>query len=311
MSTAPSRDSAVPGEARLPLSQPSGVGDPAREHGRPTGGLPIAPGLETKEPPPDGTPDELRIAANLVRPPADAPAATSPPTRGKAENLWLNLGFNAVAPALVLSFLSDSHRLGPTLALVLALAFPLGYGIWDLRQRRTWNLFSVIGVVGTLFTGGLGLLKMSGFWFAVKEAAVPVVLGAAMPLSLRTSQPLVRTLLYNDQVLNTARIQQALVERNNLRHFDALMAWASWVLGLTLLASAVVNFGLAWWLLPDQSGTDEFNRQLAKLQFWSWPGTFIPTSVGMFLALFRLLKGLEELTGLPGKELFQPPKGTT
>jgi hypothetical protein len=255
----------------------------------------------------NGSPDESSLADVPSPSAAGAPTATTPsPTRPKAENLWLNLGFNAVAPALVLSFLSDSRRLGPTLALLLALAFPLGYGIWDLRQRRTWNLFSVIGVVGTLLTGGLGLLKMSGFWFAVKEAAVPVVLGAAIPLSLRTSQPLVRTLLYNDQVLNTERIQQALVEKNHLRHFDALLAWASWVLGLALLASAAVNFLLAWWLLPSQSGTDEFNRQLAKLQFWSWPGTFVPVSAGMFLALFRLLKGLEDLTGLPGKALFHP-----
>jgi hypothetical protein len=238
------------------------------------------------------------------------PDATPPPVSRKTENLWLNLGFNAIAPALVLSFLSDSRRLGPTYALILALLFPLGYGVWDLRRRRTWNLFSLVGVVGTLLTGGLGLLKMDGFWFAVKEAAVPVVLGAAIPLSLRTRQPLVRTLLYNEQVLNTPRIQEALIQRGNVSRFEALLAWASWVLGATLLASAVVNFALAWWLLPGQSGTDEFNRQLAKLQFWSWPGTFIPVSAGMFLALFRLLKGLEELTGLPGKDLFHPPAGS-
>jgi hypothetical protein len=242
----------------------------------------------------------------------EAPAG--PPASRKSENLWLNLGLNAVAPALVLSFLSSSQRLGPTYALILALLFPLSYGAWDLWRRRTWNLFSLIGIVGTLLTGGLGLLKMDGIWFAVKEAAVPIVLGAAIPLSLRTRQPLVRTLLYNDQVLDTERIHQALVARGNMGQFDALLAWASWVLGATLLASAAVNFALAWWLLPSQSGTDEFNRQLAKLQFWSWPGTFVPISAGMVLALFRLLKGLEELTGLPGKALFHPqpgaPKGT-
>ncbi len=233
------------------------------------------------------------------------PLPTPPRPRARpAENLWLNLGFNAVAPALILGFLSEKERLGPMGALVLALVFPLGYGAWDLYRRRTWNLFSAIGLVGTLLTGGLGLMKMSGFWFAVKEAAVPVVLGAAIPLSLRTRQPLVRTLLYNDQVLDTERIHGALKERGNLPQFEALLAWASWVLGGTLLVSAVINFLLAWWLLPAQSGTDEFNRQLGKLQFWSWPGSFLPVSVGMFYALFRLLKGLESLTGLPGNALF-------
>jgi hypothetical protein len=235
---------------------------------------------------------------------------TQPALPPKPENLWLNLGFNAVAPALVLSLLSSEAWLGPTLALIAALLFPLGYGAWDLWRRRTWNLFSVIGVTGTLLTGGLGLLKMGGIWFAVKEAAVPIVLGAAIPLSLRTRQPLVRTLLYNDQVLDTARIHQALSERGNLERFETLLAWVSWVLGITLLGSAAVNFALAFWLLPSQSGTDEFNRQLAKLQFWSWPSTFIPVSAGMFLALFRTLKVLEVLTGLPGKALFHPAPGS-
>jgi hypothetical protein len=76
------------------------------------------------------------------------------------------------------------------------------------------------------------------------------------------------------------------------------------VLGAALLVSAGVNFLLAWWLLPAVSGTDEFNRQLAKLQFWSWPGSFIPLSAGMFYGLFALMKGIEALTELPGKELF-------
>lgn len=259
------------------------------------------------EPGPYGGREEVRVGSL-----AEVPIAVAlPPTpvaaaRPKPHNLWLNLGFNAVAPALVLSFLSDSSRLGPTRALVLALLFPLGYGAWDLVTRRSWNLFSVIGIVGTLLTGGLGLLKMSGFWFAVKEAAVPTVLAAAVPLSLRTRQPLVKTLLYNDQVLNTSRIQEALEARGTGAEFDRVLAWISWVLGFTLLASALVNFALAWWLLPDQSGTDHFNRQLAKLQFWSWPGTFIPVSVGMFLALMRLMRGLETLTGLERSELFHP-----
>jgi hypothetical protein len=235
-----------------------------------------------------------------------ADCALTPPSQPRRENLWLNLGFNAVAPALILSYLSDTDRLGPSRALVLALLFPLAYGAYDLWTRRTWNLFSLLALVGTLLTGGLGLMKIGGFWFAVKEAAIPILLGAAIPWSLRTRQPLVRTLLYNDQVLNTNRIHQALEARGTEEGFERLLAGISWVLGLTLLLSAAINFGLAWWLLPAESGSDAFNRQLAKLQFWSWPGTFVPVSLGMFLALYRLMKGLQHLTGLRSNELFHP-----
>lgn len=270
------------------------------------------PNSVTPEPAPATTPRgedpenpaSAPVAGSASPAPAASPARPVPP-----ENLWLNLGCNAAAPALILTFLSAENRLGPAGALITALLFPLGYGLWDLRRRRTWNLLSALGLTGTLITGGLGLLKMSGFWFAVKEAALPVLLGLALPLSLHTRQPLVKTLLYNDQVLNTARIAAALAARGAEARFNALLAWASWVLAGTLLVSAFINFLLAWWLLPAMSGTDEFNRQLAKLQLWSWPGTFVPMAAGMFYALVKLLRGLEALTGLRGEELFHPRSG--
>ena len=42
------------------------------------------------------------------------------------------------------------------------------------------------------------------------------ILGLAIPLTLCTRQPLVRTLLYNDSVLDTERIHSVLKERNNV-----------------------------------------------------------------------------------------------
>ncbi|HNU98892.1 MAG: MFS transporter [Verrucomicrobia bacterium] len=226
--------------------------------------------------------------------------------RSNPENLWLNLLFGAVIPAILLAYGSKEKYLGPAWGMIVALSFPLGYAIYDLVRRRTWNVISIVGFVGTLLTGSLGLLKMSGFWFAVKEAAVPLVLGLAIPASLRTRQPLVRTLLYNDQLLDTKRIHRALEQRRNIAAFDQLLRWASWILAGAFLISAVINFALAWWLLPAQSGTEEFNRQLGKLQFWSWPGVVIPSSAMVFYAMFRLVKGLEHMTGLKGDELFHP-----
>lgn len=240
--------------------------------------------------------------------PAPEPATTAvvpdAPPRKKPENLWLNLLFNAVIPALVLSYASKPKFLGPFWGMVAALAFPLVYAIYDLIQRRTWNMLSIIGFIGTLLTGGLGLMKMSGFWFAVKEAAVPLVIGLAVPATLNTRQPLVRTILYNDQILDTGRIQRALEERGNVAAFARLLAWASWVLAAAFLMSAVINFLLAWWLLPAVSGTEEFNRQLGKLQFWTWPGVVLPSSAMVFFAMLRLVKGAEQLTGLKGDDLF-------
>ena len=87
--------------------------------------------------------------------------STPPP---KQENLLVNLVCNLVLPALILSKLSSPERLGPVYGLVVALVFPLGYGLWDFIQRRQANFISIIGFVSVLLTGGLGLLSIGGVW---------------------------------------------------------------------------------------------------------------------------------------------------
>lgn len=244
--------------------------------------------------------------------PAAAPApasATTPaaaPPRPPAENVWFNLACNAILPGVVLTQLSKESRLGPAWGLVVALSIPLGYGIYDLLKRRTWNVFSIIGLVGTLVTGGLGLLKLDNFWFATKAAAIPMVLGLAIPLTLKTRQPLIKALLYNDQVLDTHRIGLALVERNTVAGFDALLRWASWVMAATFIGSGVINFVLARWIVVAPPGSSEQTAQIGKLHWIEWPIVTLPMMVVMMFALFRLIKGLEALTGLKNDELFHP-----
>jgi hypothetical protein len=222
------------------------------------------------------------------------------------ENLWINLVCNAVLPGLLLTQLSKPERLGPVWGLLVALAVPLGYGIYDLIRRRTWNIFSIIGLVSTLLTGGLGLLQVNNLWFAVKEAAIPLVLGLAIPLTLNTRQPLVRTMIYNDQVLDTDRIGKRLEERQAVPGFNALLRNASWILAGAFLFSAVLNFLLARWIVTAPPGSPENVAQLGRLNWVSYPVIMVPSLVIMMFALFRLLKGLEGLTGLSGDELFHP-----
>jgi hypothetical protein len=52
-------------------------------------------------------------------------------------------------------------------------------------------------VVSTLLTGGIGLLKLDAQWLAVKEAAIPALIGLAVLGSNWTSGPLIRILVFN------------------------------------------------------------------------------------------------------------------
>lgn len=226
----------------------------------------------------------------------------------KRENLLLNLAFNLALPALVLSKLSKPEWLGPVAGLIVALAFPLGYGIWDFARRRQANFISIIGFVSVLLTGGLGLLKTDNFWFAVKEAAVPTVIGIAVLVSLKSKRPLVHTFLYNEQVIDVPKVDAALAARGTRAGFERLLVTSSYLLTLSFLVSAVLNYGLARYLLKSPAGTPEFNAELGQMQLLSWPVIVLPSMAMTLYALWRLLSGVQKLTGLALEEVFHAQK---
>jgi len=224
----------------------------------------------------------------------------------KRENLLLNLAFNIAAPMLILSKLSD--RLGAMPALLLALAFPLGYGAYDFWQRRSVNFVSGLGFASTLATGGLGLLKLAPFWFAVKEACVPALIGVAVIISQWTKRPLVRQFLLNEQVINLPRVNAALDEHGMRPAFDALLRASSVLLAGSFFLSAFLNFSLARYLITAAPDTPEFNAQYGRMLGWSWPVIVVPSMAVMLFALWRLVKGVERMTGLKLDDILQAPE---
>ncbi len=232
------------------------------------------------------------------------PDADAAPAR--RENLLVNLVFNLAIPTLVLSKLSSPDRLGPALALIVALASPLGYGLYDFVRRRKVNLISGIGFISVLLTGGLGLLKVDGLWFAVKEAAVPLVIATFVLASMKTKRPLVRSLIYNEQVIDVARVHARLEERQAVPAFERLLQRASYGLAASFLLSAALNFGLARYLLKSPSGTEAFNAELAKMNALSLPLIAVPSTLVTVAVVWWLVSRIEKLTDLKLEEIFQP-----
>ena len=74
---------------------------------------------------------------------------------------------------------------------------PAGLGLWELARYRKFNWIALLGLISVLLTGGIGLLQLDTQWLAIKEAAVPGIIGIAVLASTRTRYPLIRTLLYN------------------------------------------------------------------------------------------------------------------
>lgn len=228
-------------------------------------------------------------------------------TVGKRENLLASLICNLVIPLLILTKLSTPDRLGPVVALCLGLAFPLGYGIWDLINRKQLNFVSVLGVISVGLSGTFGLVQVDPFWFAIKEASVPLAIGIMVLLTFRSKRPLIKTFLYNPQVLNTRLIDERLQATGSQRAFDKVFSICNKLLIFSFLFSAVLNYLLARMMVTAHPADDlvAFNAQLGKMNFMSWFVIALPSALIMMIALWKLVTGLGQLTGLRLEEMLQ------
>ncbi len=241
------------------------------------------------------------------QPPSAPPATDAAPTKPKAENLLLNIICNVAVPTTILTWLSSDRWLGPKLGLIVALAFPLGYGLYDFIARRRWNFISIIGFVSVLLSGGFGLMQVSGFWFAVKDAAIPGIIGLVVLASMRATTPLVTELLYNPQVIDVEKVDARLAARGAQADFARLLRRSTGLLSLAFFVSAALNYGLARHLLVSPPGTAAFNGELGKMHLLSWPVIVVPSTAMMMFVLWRLLRGITVLTGLELDDIFHAP----
>lgn len=236
--------------------------------------------------------------------PSPSPAA---PATAKPENVFVNLLFNVALPAILMAQLSKENLLGPAWGLVVALLFPLGYGLYDFVTRRKTNVLSILGFVGILASGVLGLLKLDGHWFAVKDAALPTVIGLLLLASMRSKEPLIKTLFFNETILDLPRVEAALAARGAHTALAALLRKCTVLVSLAFFLSAVLAYFLARWLLTSPGGTPEFNAQLSKMHWLSLPVISLPAMVMMLFALWQLIKGITRLTGLTTDEVLRNP----
>lgn len=221
----------------------------------------------------------------------------------KKENPLYSLLFNIVVPVLILTKLSKPELLGPLYGLLIALLFPLGYGIFDFIKVKTINFISLLGLVSVLLTGVFSLFELDPFWIAVKEAAVPLVIGIVIAGSAFIKEPLIKKLLLNEQFFNVGLVYDNLHAKNKVSAFESYLKRSSIWLALSFLLSSVLNFGLARYLLTAQPGTVEYNEQIGTMTALSFPVIALPCTILMLFILWQIFKTIKTMTGLEFEEL--------
>ncbi|MEM7145713.1 MAG: VC0807 family protein [Verrucomicrobiota bacterium] len=239
-------------------------------------------------------------------PDSTAPSASSSSSQPKEENALLSLILNIILPVVVLTKLSGQEHLGPVLALVIATALPLAYGIYDYVRRREINLFSSLGIVSVILTGSLGLLKVDAIVIAIKEGLIPLVLGAAFVASAKTKKPLLGKLVLTPQIMDIKAIEH-LVEKNQRENdFQSLLWRSSLLMGLSMLVASVLSFLVAVYTLKSEPGSVEFDKELGHLIYRSLIVAGIPMLLVGAFAFWYLVRGLREITGLENDDIFNP-----
>lgn len=232
------------------------------------------------------------------------------PRPAKNENAFLNLLFNIVLPIFILN--KGMNYLTPVQALALALLFPIGYGLYDLAQRKKVNLFSIVGLMNVSLTGGLAVSGLGGFWFAVKEAVFPLLIGVFVAGSALTKKPLIQTLVINPHAMKWELIEAKLHQLGREHDFMSLLRKSTWLLAGSFFVSAILNFVLAQKIfLPIDSSIPELeratilNQQIAEMTGTSFVVIMIPSMAMLIGIMFYLFRGMSKATGLTLQEMIR------
>lgn len=209
-------------------------------------------------------------------------------------------------------------ELGPAWAMGLALSLPIGYGIVQFVRRGKIDLMSSIGLAGVLLTGvitlcvvgeGGSILASTPWWFAAKEAMIPLILATAVLLSSRSDAPLLQTFLYTPELFDIPRIETRIAERSEEEAYRLTLANASRMLAGSLALSAIANFGLALhFLLPVLAEPAErqqvaYNYAVGSLTWWGFLVIGVPLMATLMGVMAYLLRRLGRLTSLSRDEL--------
>ncbi|MDX2370257.1 MAG: VC0807 family protein, partial [Colwellia sp.] len=216
----------------------------------------------------------------------------------RPNNTFLELIFNIVIPSIILMKLSGGEYLGSVYALVVALLFPIGYGVYDFIRNKSMNFISLLGFLSTLLTGGIGLFELDVEWLAIKEAAIPSAIGLVVLISGFWGKPLIAKILLNPILFNLDLIYQTLLDQGKTDEFKAKIQRANHLLSITFVFSATMNYLLAKWIVVSPAGTTKFNEQLGEMTMLSYPVIAIPSMIMLSAIMFYVVKSVMKLTGL-------------
>jgi len=220
-----------------------------------------------------------------------------------------NILFNIIIPVLILN---KAHKFGvePKYAVILALSFPVFFALKSLFETKKANFIALLGLSNVLVSGTLTLLALGGIWFAVKEAAFPLLIGIFVLISSWSTKPFFKTVFMNPTTFDIALIESKLDSSEKKERFNRLMQHTTQLLSVSFLMSAILNFALSLHIftpLPEEFTDAQkqqlLNEQLGKMTLYSMGVILVPSILFLGGIMYYTFNRINKLTGLRTDDL--------
>ena len=229
----------------------------------------------------------------------------------KQPNSFTHILFNILIPVIILNK-GHKYGLNAQVSLLIALSFPLFFSIKSLVQSKKVDFVSLLGLLNVLVSGVFTLLTLEGLWFAIKEAAFPLLIGAFVLGSSFTKSPFFKTLFLNPTTFNVEAVDSKLDTEEKKLNFEKLMQHLTQLLSISFLLSAILNFVLAVYIftplaseLSESQKQEALNEQLSQMTLYSLGVILIPSMIFLGALIFYAFKKINALTGLTTEELLK------
>ena len=237
---------------------------------------------------------------------------------------FLNVVLSVLAPVLILDHCSIEGpklwEVGTTWAMVIALALPIGCGVYSLMDKGKVEVLTLFGLMGTILTGVVTLYATTGegeairpdapWWYAAKEALIALLLAGAMLVKSRGKASMLRVFIYTDSVFDVPGIEADVARNAKEQEYDALLQRVNRIMAASFIFSAAANFALAlYFLLPvlQLPATEQglaYNYAVSSMTWWGYIAIAAPLLLTMIALIRYLFRALQQLTGRSSERIF-------
>jgi len=146
-------------------------------------------------------------------------------------------------------------------------------------------------------------MKFPPHWVAVKEAAIPLIIGLVVLFSTKTSWQLISKFLYNREIFDIGKIQNKLDSNGLQMQLNRKINKANIFLSFSFFFSAVLNFFLAKFIVQSMPGTAQFNEEIGRMTMLSFPVIALPSVLIMIFIFWYIMSSIKYLTQLSSNEI--------